>query len=317
MPPPPVAMKDFTSTLQSRLPRQYQDGTPIHPSSGRELSPGSAFHCFFSNVVIDLVAWLSSCILLQLCQCQGLDQSHAATAPMAPASDTAFTNLKPDSLGETQGLVQRALAPAGAASGPESSFARGSGYTLCSKCKRRKPNCTQSAAASAPAPAIGVPQSSSSGSAGRNSERGGAASVESASAEDSPVTGGNTAASGALGPVLAPQQALAPRQALAPGPQSSSGGLPGRSGNNASASIEGLPADGSDSTSAPAVAPSAVLAPSSPPASSDLAGVRNDLSMNWWLWLLVAMATVATWLSCCCCMAAVLLLHRRSRRRIM
>lgn len=242
---------------------------------------------------------------------------------MAPGSDTTSTpetnspGGPEGSQAPSQAQFKRAFAPGDAISGPQSSVANGKGYNS------NAPNANDTsraglspAAASAPSPAKGGPQSSSSGSAGGNDERNGAASIESASAGDNPVTGGNTVAAGMLGPVLAPQQGLAPVQALAPGPQSSSSdGFLSRSGNNASASIEGLPADGSDSTPAPAVAPSAVLAPSSPLASSELAGVKNDL-MSWWLWLSVAMATVATWLCCCCCMAAVLLLHRRFKRRI-
>ena len=240
---------------------------------------------------------------------------------MAPDSNTPSTAQSNSPTGPegsraaSQAPLQSAPAPAQTAS------VEGTYYDA------NAPNASDERAALRPAavPAYGPATAglplASSGIIGRTGGNSGAASTESASADDTPITGGNTASSGTLGPILAPQPALAPNQALAPkeasapGPRSSSSAaFPSRSGNNASASIEGLPGDGSGiPTSAPAVAPSPAVAPA---AGSELAGLGTDLSRKWWLWLLVLLATAVTWLCCCCCMGAALLLHRRSKRRI-
>lgn len=243
---------------------------------------------------------------------------------MAPDSNTAST-APSNSLAVAEGsqapshaLLGSALAPAWAASTPETAFTEGSGPSADASDADDNQAALSPAAFLTHGPGSAGFPAASAGAIGRTDGTSRPASVEGAFADSSPVTGGNMATSGASGPVLAPKQALAPEQALAPRSQlSSSGVLPTGSGNNATASIEGLPGDGSGSTtSAPAVAPSAAVAPKLPTAS-ELAGIGTDLGSKWWLWLLVAMATAATWLCCCCCMAAVLLLHRRSKRRIM
>ena len=144
----------------------------------------------------------------------------------------------------------------------------------------------------------------------------GVASIESASGENTPA---DDAAAGLYGPALAPS-AVVPNAALAPNSRSSIGALSAANGSNVSASIEGVAAGGSGSTSsssAPALAPTAALEPKPSFAATDLAGTSDQLSRKWWLWVLVGLATAATWLCCCCCMAALALLHRRSKRRIM
>jgi len=143
------------------------------------------------------------------------------------------------------------------------------------------------------------------------------ASIEGGLAESTPADGANTAAGGLTGPALAPGAALAPNSR-----SSGSAALQSQNGGNASASIEGIPANGGSSSSTsspsgPALAPSAALAPTPSFNVTDLAGTKSQLSQKWWLWLLVALATLATWLCCCCCMGAVVVLLHRRKRRIM
>ena len=215
----------------------------------------------------------------------------------APETQTRAPGMQP-SLSPNQGSYQSALSPASAAAD------RG----VSSQSTQSQASAAGSAASAAAAPPWATTLSGN-GNSGNSF-----ASTEGGLAESSPADGYNTAAGGLTGPALAPGAALAPNSR-----SYGSVALQSQNGGNVSASIEGIPANGggSSSPSGPALAPSAALAPTPSFNVTDPAGTRHQLSRKWWLWLLVALATLATWLCCCCCMGAVVVILQRRKRRIM
>ena len=246
----------------------------------------------------NLILYIILCYIMLYCLNDAGSSPQGSATLATPETRTRAPGLQP-SFGPSQGSYQSALSPASAAAARSAS----------SQSTQSQASAAGSAASGAAAPP-GVITLSGSSNSGNSF-----ASIEGGLAESPPADGGNTAAGGLIGPALAPGAALAPNSR-----SSGSAALQSQNGGNASASIEGIPANGgggSSSPSGPALAPSAVLAPTPSFNVTNLAGTKSQLSRKWWLWLLVALATLATWLCCCCCMGAVVVLLQRRKRRIM
>ena len=97
-----------------------------------ELSPGTACNCLFSEVYSDLLAWLSCCNHVSVRALISQQEQHLGLLAPILLPHLKATVLKGQKAVEPhhKPCSKEPFAPAGAASGPESSFADGSGLQL-------------------------------------------------------------------------------------------------------------------------------------------------------------------------------------------